>query len=145
MNFLKIPVKKDNIFVRFQVQPKLRENIFSKSAINYISVKLLLVRSMKVVLLFLVAMLVLPASAISFEGINTSSLDIPEINEANFTENPLGTLESLEAYAEHLISAADEILKFIESIFDMLGIANDENVTNLMNILNESANISVDK
>jgi hypothetical protein len=88
---------------------------------------------------------IMPASAISLDEINTSGLDIPEIGNMNFTDTPLGTIESLLAYSERLISAAEELLKFIESIFEMLDMENNEDVKNLLNILNESKNISVEK
>ena len=88
------------------------------------------------------ALIIIPVHAITIEEIDTGSLDIPKLEELNFSDTPLGSPESLLAYSERLIKAAEELLDFIDSIFSMLGMVNDPDVENLMNILKEGANLT---
>lgn len=88
------------------------------------------------------ALIIIPVHAITIEEIDTGSLDIPEPDELNFSATPLGSLESLLTYTERLIKAAEELLDFIGSMFGMLGMENDPDVENLMNILKEGTNLT---
>lgn len=95
-------------------------------------------------LIAILVVLVLPVSAadLSDIGIDTGDLDIPEVDELNFSETPIGSMASLQTYVDHLVSAAMELLNFIESIFNMLGIGEDNDVTNLMSTLEEGMNMT---
>ncbi|MBN1432128.1 MAG: hypothetical protein JW931_05105 [Methanomicrobiaceae archaeon] len=85
---------------------------------------------------------IVPASGISLEEIDTETLDIPEVEAMDFSKTPIGSLESLAAYAEHLIEAFEELLQFIESIFTMLGMESDSDVKRLMDILNKGKDLT---
>jgi len=85
---------------------------------------------------------IIPASALSAEEIDTGKLDIPEIETMDLSGTPIGSLESILAYAERLIAAAEELLNFIESIFEMLGMEDNPDVENLMEILNEGKDLA---
>jgi hypothetical protein len=78
-----------------------------------------------------------PATAISIDEIDTGSLDIPEIDPLNFSKTPIGSAGALLTYAEHLIDAVNELLDFIDSIFEMLGMGESPDVGNLMKTLKE--------
>ena len=87
--------------------------------------------------LIIFAIIVVPVTAISLEEIDTGSLDIPEISPLNFSGTPIGSAEALLTYAERLIDAANELLDFIDSIFEMLGMGDSPDVGNLTKILKE--------
>ena len=102
---------------------------------------------MKTALILLTAIIstslfIFPASAISLEEIDTETLDIPEVEAMDFSGTPTGSLESLAAYAEHLIEAVEELLQFIESIFTMLGMENDSDVERLIDVLKEGKDMA---
>ena len=88
------------------------------------------------------AMLFAPVSASSVEDFDTDVLDIPELEAMDYSETPLRTLESLAAYAEHLIEAAEELLNFVDSIFEMLGMEENSEVKELMDVLENGANMA---
>lgn len=92
--------------------------------------------------IIVIAFFFFPASAVSLEDIDTEDLDIPEIEAMDFSETPIGSLEALGAYADRLIEAAEEILDFIGSIFEMLGMGEDSNVENLMNVLEDGKDMT---
>lgn len=97
---------------------------------------------MKNAAIFLTATIIMiifvaPTSAISPDEIDAEKLDIPNVEAMDYSDTPLGSLESLAAYAEHLIEAAEELLNFIESIFEMLGMEDNPDVERLVDVLNE--------
>jgi hypothetical protein len=92
--------------------------------------------------IIITATAICPAAAISAEEIDTGSLDIPELEALDFSETPLGSLESLLTYSERLIKAAEALLDFIDSIFSMLGMEDNTDVENLLNILDEGMNLT---
>ncbi|UUX93329.1 hypothetical protein [Methanoplanus endosymbiosus] len=69
--------------------------------------------------------------------INTSKIYSPEVKSLDLSENPLGTLGALQELIDQLISAADEIIKLIDSIFEMLGMEEREEVKNLKDALDD--------
>ena len=92
--------------------------------------------------IIITAITICPAAAISVEEIDTGSLDIPELEALDFSETPLGSLESLLTYSERLIKAAEALLDFIGSIFSMLGMEDNTDVENLLNILEDGMNLT---
>lgn len=63
---------------------------------------------------------------------DVSMLETPVVPVLDYTETPLGTLDSLGTFVSWLIEAAGELIKFINSIFGMLGMADDTNIKELM-------------
>jgi UPF0288 family protein (methanogenesis marker protein 3) len=76
--------------------------------------------------------------------INTSKLYSPEVKPLDLSENPVGTLGALQELIDQLTSAADEIIHFIESIFEMLGMEEREEVKNLKDALEDGRNLVKD-
>ena len=97
---------------------------------------------MKIVALLILALLIAPVSALSPDEIDTSDLDMPEIDDLDLSGNPIGSLDALEAYVNRLVTAAEELLNFIESIFEMLGMEEDEDVKKLLSVLDEGMDMS---
>jgi len=61
-----------------------------------------------------------------------SQLETPVIPVVDYSKAPLGTLDSLKVYVDSLFEAAGELLRFINSIFEMLGMEEDTNVKELL-------------
>lgn len=95
--------------------------------------------------LFISAGMSMPVCALSLDEIDTDSLNIPDIDKLDFTDTPIGSSASMEKYANHLIEAGEKLLQFIESIFEMLGLENNSDVTNLTKTLHDGQNMSTGK
>lgn len=120
--------------------------MFNMNRKNFIPCKIF-IRLMKAGIIpltgiIIMSVLIFPVSALSAEEIDTSNLDIPEVETMDLSETPIGSLESIMAYAERLIAAAEELLNFIESIFEMLGMEDNPDVEKLMKILNEGKDMT---
>lgn len=87
----------------------------------------------------------MPVCAVSLDEIDTDNLDIPDIDKMDYSDTPLGSSASMEKYANHLIEAGEKLLKFIESIFEMLGLDSNSDVTNLTKVLEDGQNMSTRK
>ncbi|EHQ36531.1 hypothetical protein Metlim_2484 [Methanoplanus limicola DSM 2279] len=85
-----------------------------------------------------------PDTILTDSEINTSKLYSPEVKPLDLSENPVGTLGALQELIDQLTSAADEIIHFIDSIFEMLGMEEREEVKNLKDALEDGRNLVKD-
>jgi len=73
--------------------------------------------------------------------INTSKIYSPEVQPLDLRENPVGTLGALQELIDQLISATDEIMHLIDSIFEMLGMEEREEVKDLRDALEDGRSL----
>lgn len=73
--------------------------------------------------------------------INTSKIYSPEVKHPDFSENPVGTLGALQELTDYLIDAADEMMGLIDSIFEMLGMEETDEVKNLKKVLEDGRSL----
>ena len=73
--------------------------------------------------------------------INTSKIYSPEVKPPDFSENPVGTLGALQELTDYLIDAADEMMRLIDSIFEMLGMEETDEVKNLKEVLEDGRSL----
>lgn len=85
-----------------------------------------------------------PDTILTDSEINTSKLYSPEVKPLDLSENPVGTLGALQELIDQLTSAADEIIHLIDSIFEMLGMEEREEVKNLKDALEDGRNLVKD-
>lgn len=83
-----------------------------------------------IVIFILLGAIVIPGQAAP--GYDTSKLHAPVVPVVDYSNAPLGTVDALGVYVQSLLRAAGELIRFINSIFEMLGIADDANVKELM-------------
>jgi len=54
----------------------------------------------------------------------------------------IGTIGALQKFVDHLIDAADELLRFIDSIFEMLHMEEMDEIKNLKNVLEDGRRLA---
>ncbi|MDE4907157.1 hypothetical protein L0665_00750 [Methanogenium marinum] len=72
------------------------------------------------------------------ELFNISKIDSPDTVSMDYSKTPLGTTDALLGYIQYLSDLTEELVDFIASIFDMLGMEDDPQVNDLMTELNQS-------
>ncbi|WP_165077239.1 hypothetical protein [Methanogenium sp. MK-MG] len=86
------------------------------------------------------ALLIIPAVQAD-QAFNISKIDSPDTVSMDYSKTPLGTTNAFTSFVQYLSDLAEELIEFIASIFDMLGMKDDPHVDDLMTELNQSRDL----
>ena len=92
-----------------------------------------------IILFWIICVMVLIIPGVQADpAFNISKIDTPDTVSMDYAKTPLGSIDSLTGFVQYLCDLADEMIEFIASIFDMLGMKDDPHVDDLMTELNKS-------
>ncbi len=97
-------------------------------------------RSLRFFVILCLVVLTVPAVQAD-QAFNISKIDSPDTVTMDYSKTPLGTTASCTAFVQYLNDLTEELIEFIASIFDMLGLGDDPQVDNLMTELNQGRNM----